>query len=73
MLENFSYNQEPRMYSAWKASDGTVTFIDGWKQPFWLEDSGSVLLYSFKADDWESAVQRHYDTQGWGKYEPTGD
>lgn len=35
-------------------------------------DPSAKLLYSFKASTADEAMQRHYDRQGWGIYQPLG-
>lgn len=64
-----------KMYSVWTNDNkDIITLVEGTKQPTFvngnLDMDASVKLYEIQADDYNSAMTKHHEIQGWEPYVP---
>lgn len=64
-----------KTYSVWTNNDNnTLTLVEGTKQPTFangsLDMGASVKLYEIQATDYNSAMTKYNEIQGWEPYNP---
>lgn len=63
-----------KIYSIWSNKDGDLTVVEGTKQPTFvngeLDTNADIKLYEINAVDYNSAMTKFYQLQGWEPYIP---
>lgn len=67
--------KKQKTYSVWTNSEkDTLTLVEGTKQPISangnLDMDASIKLYEIQATDYNSAMTKHHEIQGWKQYNP---
>ncbi|HEY1246718.1 MAG TPA: hypothetical protein VGF29_17980 [Hyphomicrobiaceae bacterium] len=62
------------IYTAWGTGGRASTLVAGEERPHFADGSlfedTEELIWKIEANSWEEAMQKYYDLQGWGAYQP---